>query len=65
MQDFGIYNQHEKDVALYGMEQVLLNSLEHFYEENVNLYWNFAKATTAKNRAPQAIAELFQCLMET
>ncbi len=28
----------------------------HFYEENVNLYWNLAKCTTAKAKGTTAIA---------
>ncbi len=28
----------------------------HSYEENVNLYWNFAKGTTAKAQGTTAVA---------
>ncbi len=52
---FGQYFQ----VVFRDETQALNSALEGaLYEENVNLYWNFAKGTTAKAQGTTAIAAI-------
>ena len=48
-----LYNL-QADLEFEGAQQ-FSSGKGHFYEDSLNLYWNFSKGTTAKPRAPQLL----------